>query len=140
MSSSRVPEISTYNIFILSNLATQQGKADNFYRTLQFNMNREEVEQEFFETTTSSITAKIFRHWNLSENLINMIEFVDDIENCPPEYKHEAQVLHVVKIANNLLDPFNEESIQEAIIKAKEFSLDVIALEKAIIQIQNKYD
>jgi len=125
-------------IFILSNLASKQGKTDNFNRTLQFNMNREEVEMEFFETTTSSTTAKIFRHWNLSENLINIIEFVDDLDNCPEEYKYEAQILKVIKIANNLMDPFHEDSVKDALQKAKEFSLDTISLEKAIIELQNK--
>jgi len=127
-------------IFILSNLAIQQGKSDNFNRTLQFNMNREEVEMEFFETTTSATTAKIFRHWNLSENLIDIIEFVDDLDNCPAEHKYEAQILKVIKIANNLLDPFSEDSVRDALTKAEEFSLDCAALKKGILQLQSKYE
>jgi len=125
-------------MFILSNLVNDEGKTDQFYADIKSGKDVVEVEMKFFGTTTSYVTAKIFRHWNLSDKLINMIEFVDDLDNCPDEYKYEVQILNVVKTACNILDPLDEKSIAKAIEKAKFFNLDSTLLSESIEKIQDR--
>ncbi|MEA3553997.1 MAG: HDOD domain-containing protein [Campylobacterota bacterium] len=126
-------------MFILSNLATEQDKIDQFYTEIKSGRDIAEVEMMFFGTTTSKVTANIFRHWNLNDKLINMIEFVDDLNNCPDEYKCEEQILNVVKTACNILNPLDEKSVSEAIEKAKLFNLDTTLLSESIKKVQDRY-
>jgi len=124
--------------FILSDLANEQGKADEFLDAIKASKDIAAVEKEFFGTTTSAITAAIFKHWKLSDNLINMIEFVDDLDNCPDAQKYSAQILNVAKTACNVLDPLSDESAAQAIEKAKSFGLDTAPLSKAIEKMQDR--
>lgn len=55
--------------------------------------------------------------WRLSKKLIDVIEFVDDIDNCKIEYKKSAQILDVIKIACNPRDLLSDEYIEEALKK-----------------------
>ena len=65
--------------FVLADLLAQEDKAEAFKTKVTAGSSIEEAERELLETTTSEITAKIFRHWKLSENLITMIENVDNV-------------------------------------------------------------
>lgn len=124
--------------FILSDLAHEQGKTESFLKVAQNADDLAVVENEFFGMTTSQITASIFKHWKLSEKLIGMIEFVDDLKNCPDNYKNEAQILQVAKTACNVIDPFSDKNIELAVEKAKKFGLNIKALEKATEKMQDR--
>ena len=89
-----------------------------------------DIEKNFFNISTSKITVAIFKHWNLSDKLIATIEYVDEINDCPEKYKYEAQILHVVKIACNVIDPLSDESCDMAINKAQDFALDTKPLKR----------
>ncbi len=124
--------------FILSDVAREQGKTEEFLNTVKASKDVASVEKEYFGRTTSSITAAIFRHWKLSDKLIGMIEFVDDLANCPDEYKKEAQILHVAKTACSITDPLSDANCELAIEKAKQFGLDTGPLQKAIEKMQDR--
>ncbi|MCK5110869.1 MAG: HDOD domain-containing protein [Arcobacteraceae bacterium] len=124
--------------FIISDLAKEQKKTDDFLKTLRNNSDIPKIEKEFFDITTSQITAAIFKHWKLSDKLISMIEYVDDIDNCPDNYKKEAQILHIAKIACNVMDPLSDKSCEDAIKKAGQFGLNTSALKKAIEKMQDR--
>ena len=96
------------------------------------------VEKEMVGKSTAEITADIFRHWKLSDNLINAIEFVDDVKKCPAEFAQKAKILNVIKIACNITDPLSDENCEKAIAKAKEFGLDTKVLQKAIDTLQTR--
>ncbi len=124
--------------FIISDLAQEEKKSEKFLTALRNGEDMSLVERKFFNTTTSEITAAIFKHWKLSDKLINTIEFVDNIKNCPEEYKKEAQILHVIKIACNVLDPLSDENCEKAVKKAEEFGISTSPLKKAIEKIQDR--
>ncbi len=124
--------------FIVSDLAKDGGTTDKFLLEIKTGKTTADVEKEFFNTSTSKVTAEIFKHWNLSEKLITIIEFVDDIDNCPDQYKKEAQILHVVKILCNVVDPLGDTACELALEKAKEFGLDTKSLSKAIEKMQDR--
>ena len=99
-----------------------------------------EVEREFLNITTSKVTAEIFKYWNLSEKLIKMIEYVDDIEFCEEDYKRKAQILDVVKTICNVCNTFCEENIEMGLQKAREYNLDVEALNSAINVLKGRFN
>jgi len=126
--------------FILSDVMEMDNKTEDFEKLLSSGKTVEEAEKEITGTTTSEITAKIFDHWKLSENLINDIEYVDDIKNCKPEYLNKAQILHVIKKICDVRDTFSENSIKEGLSLAKEYNLDTSALQKSIEKLQKKFE
>lgn len=124
--------------FILADLVANEGKIDLFKSKVASGASIESVEKELVEVTTSQITAQIFRHWKLSENLINMIENVDDISKATPEYKRKAQILDVIKTACHVKDPLSDENVEKAIKKATAYGLDAKILQAAITTLQER--
>ena len=111
--------------FVLSELLVSRNLVDLFKEKMDSGIDICDIEKELLGITTSQVTAAIFKYWKLSEELVNIIEFVDDINKCKIEYKQKAQILDVVKTAcccNSLL---SEDSIEKAIKKALSYNLDI---------------
>ena len=124
--------------FIISDLAKDKGNTEDFFAKVQNSDDIAKTEMEFYNVTTSEVTAAIFKHWKLSDKLIGMIEHVDDIDNCPEKYKKEAQILCVVKTACNIINPLNDKACDDAIALATKFGLSVSPLKKAIEKMQDR--
>jgi HD-like signal output (HDOD) protein len=124
--------------FILADIISNEGKTELFKTKIASGASIEVVEKELLDVTTSQITANIFRHWKLSENLINMIEHVDDISNAIPEYKKRSQILDVIKTAANVKNPLSDENIEKAIAKATSYGFDTKILKNAIQTLQDR--
>ena len=124
--------------FILADLILHDGKSELFKGKIAAGKTVEEAEKELLEVTTSQITAKIFRHWKLSDNLINIIENVDDISNAQPEYKKKAQILDVIKTACSVKSPLSDENIEKAVFKAHQYGFDIKIFTKAIETLQDR--
>lgn len=124
--------------FILADLVANEGKIDLFKSKVASGTSIESVEKELLEVTTSQITAQIFRHWKLSENLINMIENVDDISKATPEYKRKTQILDVIKTACHVKDPLSDENVEKALKKATVYGLDAKVLQDSITTLQER--
>ena len=124
--------------FILSDLILSEKKSELFKSKIASGASVEAVEKELLGVTTSQITAQIFRHWKLSDNLINMIEHVDDISNANPNFKKKSQILDVIKTACSIKEPLSEENIEKAIKKAIAYGLDVNLFKKAVETLQDR--
>ena len=125
--------------FILSNIAKEKGITESFYTSIHQDFTIiSKLEHEHFEATSSQITASIFEQWGLDDKLINIIKYVDDIENCEPEYLQETQVLNVIKILCNPIEPLSDRSIELGIEKAEEYNLNTRSLIKAIEIMQDR--
>lgn len=124
--------------FILSDLILNEKKSDLFKSKIASGSSIEEVEKELLGFTTNQITAQIFRHWKLSDNLINMIEHVDDISNANENFKKKSQILDVIKTACNIKEPLSDENVAKAIKKATTYGLDIKVLSKAIETLQDR--
>jgi HD-like signal output (HDOD) protein len=125
--------------FILSEIIVNRCLTEEFRKKLEEGKSVAEAEKELLEVSTSKITAQIFKHWKLNDNLIRMIEFVDEIENCDEEYKQKAQILDVIKTICNVCDAFSEKSINNGLEKAKNYGLDVKSLEEAIFILKDRF-
>lgn len=110
--------------FILSELLIVKNKSEEFINLNQTNREIADIEKELIGITTSKVTAEIFKHWKLSEKLIDIIEFVDDINNCKHEYKKHAQILDVIKTACNPKELVTPKSIEKALKKAINYQLN----------------
>ena len=124
--------------FILADLIASEKKSELFKSKIASGASVENVEKELLGVTTSQITAQIFRHWKLSDNLINMIEHVDDISNANPNFKQKSQILDVIKTACNIKDPLSEVNVAKAIKKATAYGFDVKIFIKAIETLQDR--
>lgn len=127
--------------YIISDVLILNNKESDFYKKVLENLKSlQEIEKDFFEFTSSYVTAHIFKHWNFSQELISTIEFVDDVEKSPIEYKQKAMILDVIKTASNIKEPLSEKSINMAIKKAKEYKLNDKALIEAINTLKTRLE
>ena len=125
--------------FVLSGVAIEHKVSDEFHqKILQEPSKISEIEREYFEVSSTQVTSSIFKHWNLSDSLVNMIKYTDDLENCPSNYKQSVQILNVVKTICNVTDPLADQFAEAGIAQAKEFGLDTRHLEKAIEKMQDR--
>ncbi|MDD2640212.1 MAG: HDOD domain-containing protein [Arcobacteraceae bacterium] len=124
--------------FLISEIIMEQNKKESFSHDLHTNDDIANVEKKYVNTTTSEITASIFKKWNLHEKLINSIEYVDKIESCPNNYLVSTQILNIVKTICNIENPLSPKSIQQGLEKAKSFGFNTLPLENAIQEIQKK--
>ncbi|WP_122893264.1 HDOD domain-containing protein [Arcobacter peruensis] len=124
--------------FILADIITAEKKSEDFKGIIVSGASLSEAERKTVGLTTSEITAKIFRHWKLSENLIDLIEFVDDIPKCNDNVKEKAQILDVIKTVCDISNPLSDENVAKGIEKASKYGLNVKALEQSIEKLQDR--
>ncbi len=124
--------------FILADIIDSEGKTEEFKALIASGKSIAEAEKEVTDMTTSAITASIFKHWKLSDNLIDVIEFVDDIEKCDDSNREKTEILDVVKTICNVSDAFSEDSIQKGIAKATRYGLDIKHLKSAIEKLEDR--
>ena len=127
--------------YIIADMILNEQKEKEFKAKIEEGiLSIEEVEKEFLGFSSSFVTAQIFKHWKLSPNLINSIEFVDDINSVSKEFERKAKILNVIKTVANIKEPLSEKSIKEAIIKAKEYGFDTKILAQTIENLKTKID
>ena len=124
--------------FILADIIATDKKTDVFKKLLAEGKTIPQAEKELVGLTTSEITAKIFRHWKLSDKLVNIIEYVDDTSKCDDNIKQKAQILDVIKTACCVTDPLSDENAQKAMKKAEKYGLHTRSLSKAIETLQDR--
>ena len=118
--------------FILSELIISRGLLEEFTQKIDSSIDIVTIEKELLGITTSQVTAEIFKYWKLSDELINIIEFVDDINSCKAEYKLKAQYLDVIKTACNANSLLSDKSIEKALKKAQSYNLETELFKNAI--------
>ena len=126
--------------FVISEVIKDSGKTNEFLDKLKISKNISSVEKEFIGYSCARITANIFKHWNLSHNLIFAIGFVEDIEHCPKDYLEKVKILEIIKILCDIRDPFSDQNVQRALNKANEYQIDTELLLQSIDSIKYKLE
>ena len=126
--------------FILADYIKQENLSETFRGKVDSGELIEDVERNLLGITTSQVTAQIFRHWKLSDKLVNMIENVDNISNVSDEYKKQTQTLEVIKTAAHIKNPLSDENVKKAIEKASKYKLDITSLKNAITTLKDRVD
>lgn len=124
--------------FILSELIISRDLSEEFKNLLNDGFEIKDAEKKLLDISTSEVTAEIFKYWKLSDDLINMIRFVDNISSCSIEYKQKTQILDIVKTACQINSLLSSESIEKAIKKANEYGFETEPLKKAIQILQDR--
>lgn len=124
--------------FILADIIDAEGKTDEFKALIADGYEIKTAEKQCLGVTTSDITAKIFKHWKLSDNLINAIENVDDLSKCEKNYVEKSKILDVIKTACNVTDPLSDANCQKALDKAKSYNVDTVSLVQALEKLQDR--
>lgn len=124
--------LQTMGKIILSELIIEKDLVEQFQEELESGKNINQIEKDIMGITTAEMSALIFKHWKLDENFIDLIKYVDDIENCDEKYLEKAKILNIIKIICNPYKPLNEEIINKALNKASEYNLDTKYLKDAI--------
>ncbi|AXK49209.1 HDOD domain-containing protein [Aliarcobacter trophiarum LMG 25534] len=127
--------------YIIADIVMNEDKQKEFKAKIDEGIfSIEEVEKEIVGFSSSFVTAQIFKHWKLSPKLVNAIEFVDDVENAPEDFKEKAKILNVIKTVANIKEPLSEKYIKEAIVKAKKYGFDVKILSQTIENLKRKIE
>ena len=124
--------------FILAELLISRNLSEEFKELLEDKIEIKDAEKKLLNVTTSQITAEIFNYWKLSEDLVDMIRFVDDINNCSEQYKQRSQVLDIVKTACQINSLLSDESVEKAMKKATEYGFELEPLKNAIQILQDR--
>ena len=125
--------------FVLSGIAIEDKFSEEFLGKVRKDpLTISATEKEYFNVTSTQVTSSIFEHWNLSESLVEIIRYADDVENCPEKYKKEAQILDVVRTICNVTDPVGDQFAEAGIAKAEAYGLDTKFLAKAIETMQDR--
>ncbi len=123
---------------ILAELIAEKSISDEFKKQIATNKKTSDVEKDLLGITTAQMTAMIFEHWKLNNDFVQIIKYIDDVENCESQYKQRCQILKVIKTIctpNALLD---ENYINEGLKLSDEFGLDTNSLKKAIKTLQDR--
>lgn len=124
--------------FIIAELLVEKNKCMDFRKLLEEGKEIAEIEKQLLQINTSKVTAEIFKHWKLSDKLIDIIEYVDDLNNSKEEYKKQAQILNILKTACNPNELLTEKSIEKAINKTVKYHLDKKLFVESVLPVRNK--
>ncbi len=124
--------------FIIADVIASNEKTEPFKEEFTQTKNIPALEKEMSGYTTSEVTALVFEHWKLSEKLVSSIKYVDDLENCDPEYLQQAQILDVIKTACDVRDPLGSDCVNSAMKKAKTYGLDTQLFYQAVVKLQER--
>lgn len=126
--------------FIISEVILESDKKEEFLNQILVTKNISSVENDFIGYSCARITANIFKHWNLSHNLIFTIGFVEDLEHCPKDYVEKVKILEIIKILCDIKNPLSDQNIQRALNKANEYNFDTDILLQSIDSIKYKLE
>ncbi len=125
--------------FIISEIIQEQNKTEEFQEALKTaEGSLSSIEEAFTGFSCSRITANIFKHWNLSHNLIFTIGFVGNIQQCPEEYQRKVKILEIVKILTDIRNPLGDEQVERALELATKYNFEIEPLVNAIDKIKEK--
>jgi len=124
--------------FIIARIIKEKSQVNEFYEEVKNSANITQVEKKYVGASTSMITAAIFEKWELSETLIDDIRYVDEPSHEDNKSLLVSQIIHAVNKVCNIVEPFKEESINEALVYAKVNDLKPQELEKIINDMKEK--
>lgn len=122
--------------FVIARILKETNHVEAFYADVKEGLNIAGIEKKYLGTSTSFITAAIFEKWGLSENLIADIKYVDEPSHPENQSLKISTIIHVVNKICNIVSPFKEEIIEEAIEEAKKYGLPSDELRAAVQSMQ----
>lgn len=119
-------------MFIIAMLLDDERSKDLFKNELLAGENIRNLEMKYVGTSTPLVTAAIFKHWQLSEVLINDLENIESIFNKNEESLRISQMLYIIDTLCNVLEPFSSIAIENSLKYAEQFGFDTNILKSVI--------
>jgi len=111
--------------FIISEVIQKEKRTEEFLQELNETKDISFCEEKYMGFTCGRITANVFKHWNLSHNIIFPIAYAQDLDSCPESFKQKAQILHIIKILCDIREPLSDKNIEKALKKVVLFNMDI---------------
>lgn len=125
--------------FIISDMANERKQQENFYKDIANNYTKiSQYEKQYFGASAIEISAMIFKRWKLDADLVSYIENINKLKPEENANLIHSQILHVVNILSNPIDPMSDKSVELAVELAKSYNLNIRYLEKAIETMQDR--
>lgn len=121
----------TGKILIASDII-QEDLVEQFKSEIEYTNDIASVEKSFVETSTSFVSAAIFKHWKFDDEFVETIKYVDDPNSADEKYEKLTKSLHVIKSIVPVNKPFSDSSIQIGLKKASSFGFDESVLQEAL--------
>jgi HD-like signal output (HDOD) protein len=104
----------------------------SFASEIEMSYNIPAVEKTYVGVTSAEVTASIFEHWGFDDEFVSMIHYSDAPTYAPDDVKEFSTALNIVKTALAVNRPFDEQSINFALRKARDAGYEHEILEDAI--------
>ena len=104
---------------VLANELLESSKANEFKTKLKQNPSLSalsELENQMLDITNEVVAAKIFEQWNLENELVDAIMYVNNPDEAPQHIKMYCKALQVVKSAINIFHQLDEESVNATLL------------------------
>jgi len=115
---------------IISSILIAEGLSEEFKERLQ-SEDRTELEREYLETDTISVTSEIFSYWKFDEELVNSIKFINDLDNAQNIIDYSAALAVAYKTID-LLNPLTTENIEKGIKIIEQYNLNINTFKEAL--------
>lgn len=119
-------------MFVISMTLEEDGNAAAFKEEILGGVSAADAEIKYVGVSTPLVTAAIFKHWKLSETLIQDLENIQNIFNNSQEDIKVSQILYIINSLCNISHPFNDICIENAIKDADKFGFDIEILKQLI--------
>jgi len=104
----------------------------SFASEIEMSYNIPAVEKSYVGVTSAEVTASIFEHWDFDDEFVMMIHYSDAPTYAPDNIKEFSTALNIVKTALAINRPFDDQSINFALRKARDAGYDHEVLEDVI--------
>ncbi|WP_418184595.1 HDOD domain-containing protein [Aliarcobacter vitoriensis] len=122
---------------IISLAVSENKLTEKFLNDISNSDDLSQSEEKFTGYKTGRITANILKQWDLSYKIILPILFVQDLLNCPEEFRLKAVILNVINQICNLRDPLCDKNIHKALEDLALFDFDIDIFLASIDEIKN---
>lgn len=109
--------------FIIARILKNKQLSEAFYAEVRNANSIAAIEKKYIGTSTSMVTAAIFERWGLSESLIDDIRYVDEPSHPDNKSVLVSQIIHTVNQVCNIVVPFEDRAIQNALEYAQSIAL-----------------
>ena len=119
--------------FLINEAIVDENKKDEFLVDINETINDiTSIEKKYIGIGTAEVTSAIFKHWNLTPNIINYIKYSDNTTKAPAKFVKQAQILNIVKNVCNILKPFDDSAVEHARKQVEAFGFELKPFDDAI--------
>ncbi|NPA65270.1 MAG: HDOD domain-containing protein [Epsilonproteobacteria bacterium] len=120
---------------IIASEIIKEDETIQFQSEIEMTNSIAQVEKSYVDTTTSVVSALIFKHWKFDNEFVNIIKYADYPTQAPEEFAEYSQALHIIKTIIPVNKPLTEQSIILGLQKADKFGFNHELLEDSVDEI-----